>query len=83
MIRSSAPSKSVQSVLEFDLRDCLFLAMFQVTYSVDGWIDKNKDPLNDNVVELLQKSSNAFILDIWTDRKAAIGMFLLSLWLGC
>eukprot|EP00042_Codosiga_hollandica_P058625 m.886786 g.886786 ORF g.886786 m.886786 type:complete len:1857 (-) comp59913_c0_seq1:203-5773(-) len=42
-----------------------------VTYSVDHWIDKNKDPLNDNVVELLQRSTNAFIADIWTDRKTA------------
>ena len=45
----------------------------QVTYNVDGWIDKNKDPLNDNVIELLQKSTVAFIADIWTERKALIG----------
>jgi myosin protein heavy chain len=40
---------------------------------VDGWIDKNKDPLNDNVIELLQKSTNAFIVDLWTERKTLLG----------
>ncbi|XP_041748312.1 myosin heavy chain, fast skeletal muscle-like [Coregonus clupeaformis] len=28
-----------------------------VEYSVTGWLDKNKDPLNDSVVQLYQKSS--------------------------
>ena len=27
-----------------------------VGYNLDGWLDKNKDPLNPSVVELLQKS---------------------------
>ena len=29
-----------------------------VAYSVAGWLDKNKDPLNDSVIGLYQKSSN-------------------------
>nr|XP_019957072.1 PREDICTED: myosin heavy chain, fast skeletal muscle-like [Paralichthys olivaceus]XP_019957073.1 PREDICTED: myosin heavy chain, fast skeletal muscle-like [Paralichthys olivaceus] len=28
-----------------------------VDYNVNGWLDKNKDPLNDSVVQLYQKSS--------------------------
>ena len=28
-----------------------------VDYNVTGWLDKNKDPLNDTVVQLYQKSS--------------------------
>src|SRR4029434_5372965 len=28
-----------------------------VDYNVTGWLDKNKDPLNDSVVQLYQKSS--------------------------
>ncbi|KAL0978176.1 hypothetical protein UPYG_G00167050 [Umbra pygmaea] len=28
-----------------------------VEYSITGWLDKNKDPLNDSVVQLYQKSS--------------------------
>uniref|UniRef100_A0A669D8F2 Myosin heavy chain, fast skeletal muscle n=1 Tax=Oreochromis niloticus TaxID=8128 RepID=A0A669D8F2_ORENI len=29
-----------------------------VDYNISGWLDKNKDPLNDSVVQLYQKSSN-------------------------
>ena len=28
-----------------------------VDYSITGWLEKNKDPLNDSVVQLYQKSS--------------------------
>ena len=28
-----------------------------VDYNINGWLDKNKDPLNDSVVQLYQKSS--------------------------
>jgi len=30
----------------------------EVGYNVDGWLDKNKDPLNENVVELFVKSKD-------------------------
>ena len=29
-----------------------------VDYNINGWLDKNKDPLNDSVVQLYQKSGN-------------------------
>ncbi|CAL8276746.1 unnamed protein product [Merluccius merluccius] len=32
-----------------------------VDYNITGWLDKNKDPLNDSVVQLYQKSSNKFL----------------------
>uniref|UniRef100_A0A8C5AUL0 Myosin heavy chain, fast skeletal muscle-like n=1 Tax=Gadus morhua TaxID=8049 RepID=A0A8C5AUL0_GADMO len=32
-----------------------------VAYSVTGWLDKNKDPLNDSVIQLYQKSSNKLL----------------------
>ena len=32
-----------------------------VDYNVTGWLDKNKDPLNDSVVQLYQKSSNKLL----------------------
>ena len=34
---------------------------------MEGWLDKNKDPLNDSVVELLKKSSDPFTALIWAD----------------
>ncbi|CAL8368842.1 unnamed protein product [Lota lota] len=32
-----------------------------VDYNVNGWLDKNKDPLNDSVVQLYQKSGNKLL----------------------
>lgn len=39
----------------------------KVDYCADQWIMKNMDPLNDNVVALLQSSSESFIREIWKD----------------
>ncbi len=44
--------------------------MFEkVDYSADQWLMKNMDPLNDNIVALLQQSSDAFTREIWKDGK--------------
>merc|ERR1712142_992033 len=39
----------------------------KVDYSCDQWLLKNMDPLNENVVSLLQNSSDDFIRTIWKD----------------
>ena len=39
----------------------------QVCYTVTGWLNKNKDPLNDSVVDLLKKSTDSFIAGLWMD----------------
>nr|ALR88564.1 myosin heavy chain striated muscle-like 115 [Saccoglossus kowalevskii] len=44
-----------------------------VGYNVEGWLEKNKDPLNDNVVELLKKSTVPVMATIWEDHGAAGG----------
>lgn len=36
-----------------------------VDYSIDGWLDKNKDPLSSTMVELLSNSQNTFINDFF------------------
>ena len=41
----------------------------KVEYSADQWLMKNMDPLNDNVVALLQASSDPFTREIWKDGK--------------
>lgn len=33
----------------------------KVEYSTDGWLEKNKDPLNDNITQLLMESSEALV----------------------
>uniref|UniRef100_A0A8C8J0B5 Myosin motor domain-containing protein n=1 Tax=Oncorhynchus tshawytscha TaxID=74940 RepID=A0A8C8J0B5_ONCTS len=38
-----------------------------VDYNICGWLDKNKDPLNDSVVQLYQKSSVKLLVLIYVD----------------
>lgn len=38
-------------------------------YSAEQWLMKNMDPLNDNVVALLQTASDPFTREIWKDGK--------------
>ena len=33
-----------------------------VSYNVTGWLDKNKDPVNDSVVELMKSTSQSILL---------------------
>merc|ERR550534_1519308 len=45
----------------------------KVDYSADKWLMKNMDPLNENVVQLLQGSQDPFIVQIWKDAEI-VGM---------
>jgi len=39
----------------------------EVEYSTQGWLEKNKDPLNDNVTRLLAASTNPHIANLFAD----------------
>jgi hypothetical protein len=38
-----------------------------VEYSTEGWLDKNKDPLNDNVTKLLASSTHGYMAELFAD----------------
>eukprot|EP00051_Salpingoeca_urceolata_P026871 m.479073 g.479073 ORF g.479073 m.479073 type:complete len:1416 (+) comp21312_c0_seq1:275-4522(+) len=38
----------------------------KVDYKVDGWVEKNKDPENQNIKQLLAESSNDFVRDLFS-----------------
>merc|ERR1712038_1116468 len=38
-----------------------------VSYNVTGWLEKNKDPVNDTVVDVLKRSGNALLVHLWRD----------------
>merc|ERR1712020_682556 len=38
-----------------------------VSYNVTAWLEKNKDPVNDTVVEILKRSSNDLLVFLWRD----------------
>uniref|UniRef100_A0A667ZAA9 Myosin heavy chain, fast skeletal muscle-like n=1 Tax=Myripristis murdjan TaxID=586833 RepID=A0A667ZAA9_9TELE len=44
-----------------------------VDYNITGWLDKNKDPLNDSVVQLYQKSSNKLLAFLYASHASAEG----------
>ncbi|KAJ1877030.1 class II myosin, partial [Kickxella alabastrina] len=39
----------------------------QVEYSTEGWLEKNKDPLNENVTRLLGNSAEPFVAQLYAD----------------
>ncbi|VDL72666.1 unnamed protein product [Nippostrongylus brasiliensis] len=43
----------------------------RVDYSADQWLMKNMDPLNENVVALMQGSTDSFVCSIWKDAEFA------------
>ncbi|XP_078392378.1 myosin-7-like [Cetorhinus maximus] len=42
-----------------------------VPYNLNGWLNKNKDPLNETVVELFQQSSNELVALLYQDYVSA------------
>merc|ERR1719340_317475 len=38
-----------------------------VSYNVTGWLEKNKDPVNDTVVDVLKRSANALLVHLWRE----------------
>ncbi|KAG9219957.1 hypothetical protein CCMSSC00406_0006870 [Pleurotus cornucopiae] len=39
----------------------------KVEYRTDGWLDKNKDPLNDNITRVLAASGERFVASLFAD----------------
>jgi myosin protein heavy chain len=50
----------------------------KVEYSAEQWLMKNMDPLNDNVVALLQTSNDPFTREIWKDGKMIFFVFFFN-----
>merc|ERR1712212_1070469 len=38
-----------------------------VSYNVTAWLEKNKDPVNDTVVDVLKRASNNLLVHLWKD----------------
>merc|ERR1719464_1897090 len=38
-----------------------------VSYNLTGWLEKNKDPLNDTIVEMIKNGSNSLAIDCFKD----------------
>lgn len=52
----------------------------KVDYSANQWLMKNMDPLNENVVQLLQSSQDSFVCFIWKDGECTFEIcFIVSM----
>lgn len=45
----------------------------QVPYNITGWLEKNKDPLNDTVVDQFKKGTNKLVQEIFADHPGQSG----------
>lgn len=52
----------------------------RVDYAADKWLMKNMDPLNENVVALMQNSQDPFVQGIWKDGECIFSLTKL-LWI--
>ena len=43
-----------------------------VSYNVTGWLEKNKDPLNDTIVELIKNGGNSMAIECFKDHPGQV-----------
>merc|ERR1712241_1010588 len=64
----SAPFAKPQSKTDKNAHFAIIHYAGIVSYNVTGWLDKNKDPVNDSVVELMKSTSqSALLVHLWRD----------------
>merc|ERR1712079_928259 len=63
----SAPFAKPQSKTDKNAHFAIIHYAGTVSYNVTGWLEKNKDPVNDTVVDLMKKASNELLVHLWAD----------------
>merc|ERR1712088_175742 len=63
----SAPFAKPQSKTDKNAHFAIIHYAGIVSYNVTGWLDKNKDPVNDTVVDILKMGDNALLVHLWRD----------------
>merc|ERR1711883_6891 len=64
----SAPFAKPQSKTDKNAHFAIIHYAGIVSYNVTGWLDKNKDPVNDSVVEVMKsQSTDALLVLLWED----------------
>merc|ERR1719238_2236502 len=63
----SAPFAKPQSKTDKNAHFAVIHYAGTVSYNVTAWLEKNKDPVNDTVVDVLKQGSNALLLHLWRD----------------
>merc|ERR1711902_245874 len=63
----SAPMAKPQSKTDKNAHFAIIHYAGTVSYNVTGWLEKNKDPVNDTVVDVLKHGSNELMKLLWHD----------------
>merc|ERR1719195_2159861 len=63
----SAPMAKAKSSTDPNAHFAIIHYAGTVSYNVTGWLEKNKDPVNDTVVDVLKRGSCALMVTVWAD----------------
>merc|ERR1711981_1062248 len=63
----SAPMAKPQSKTDKNAHFAIIHYAGTVSYNVTGWLEKNKDPVNDTVVDILKRGSCELMKTVWAD----------------
>ena len=63
----SAPFAKPQSKTDKNAHFAIIHYAGTVSYNVTAWLEKNKDPVNDTVVDCLKKSTNNLLVFLWRE----------------
>merc|ERR1711974_227167 len=63
----SAPFAKPQSKTDKNAHFAIIHYAGIVSYNVTGWLEKNKDPVNDTVVDVLKRGSCPLMVHLWLD----------------
>merc|ERR1712025_548325 len=63
----SAPFAKPQSKTDKNAHFAVIHYAGTVSYNVTAWLEKNKDPVNDTVVDVLKQGNNALLVHLWKD----------------
>ena len=63
----SAPFAKPQSKTDKNAHFAIIHYAGIVSYNVTAWLEKNKDPVNDTVVDCLKRASNELLVFLWRD----------------
>merc|ERR1712226_1534069 len=67
LLGKCAPFAKPQSKTDKNAHFAIIHYAGTVSYNVTGWLEKNKDPVNDTVVDLLKKATNELLVYLWAD----------------
>merc|ERR1712223_1354210 len=63
----SAPMAKAKSSTDPNAHFAIIHYAGTVSYNVTGWLEKNKDPVNDTVADVLKRGSCALMVKLWSD----------------